>query len=257
MAALAGILRRIRHSSAARGVVSWIGAQYIRLVNRTTRWHVVGEENFARLSSSKNGLIAVLWHGRLFMSPTFAPEGRRTVAMISNNRDGDLIAAIVWRFGVFSIRGSTYDRNKRRDKGGALALQAGAREVGKGAVLAITPDGPRGPRMRAQTGAAQIAIEQGVSVIPVAFSTVRGKVANNWDRFLIPAPFGRGVIVFGPEMPPPQSSGPGAVARFTAEIEVALTAVTNQADDLCGRKRIQPGPVEPAPHEVAETGAEE
>ena len=247
MSGLAGVLRRLRRSPTGQALAARLGAGYVRLVRATTRWRIEGMDDFDRLAREGTPFIAVIWHGRLAMSPTLAPPGRRSVAMISNNRDGDLIAAIVRRFGVEAVRGSTYDKAKRRDKGGAEALQAGRAALEAGAVLAITPDGPRGPRMRAQAGAAQLASVTGAPVIPVAFSTARGRLTRGWDRFLIPLPFGRGAIVCGA---PLRAAGPGAgdVARLTGEIEAALTAVTDRADALCGRAPVAPGdPAEPIP----------
>jgi hypothetical protein len=166
--------------------------------------------------------------------------------MISNNRDGDLIAAIVGRFGVEAVRGSTYDREKGRDKGGKQAYQAGREALEGGAVLAITPDGPRGPRMRAQAGAAQLAIATAAPVVPIGFSVRRGRFARSWDRFLIPLPFGRGAVVYGRAMTPPPPGDPRALARFRRAVEEALTAVTDRADALCGRAPVAPAP-RPAP----------
>ena len=237
--------RWIRHSRTGQYLGAHIGALYIRLILLTTRWEKIGEDNYAAATSTGLGLIAAIWHGRLFLSPCWPPPGRRTVAMISNNLDGDLIAGIVWRFGVFSVRGSTYDHEKGRDKGGAEAFKGAFSELENHSVVAITPDGPRGPRMRAQAGAAVLSIQTGIPVVPVAFSTVRGKVLRNWDRFLIPFPFGRGVQIFGePLSPPPADThDPGAVEAFRVQIETALTHITQEADRLCGREPVEPVPV--------------
>jgi len=235
--------RWVRHSATGRYVASHLGALYIRLVNSTTRWQISGQKNFDSVLAPGTGVIAVIWHGRLFMSPVWAPKGRRTVAMISNNRDGDLISAIVRRFGVFSVRGSTYDHDKLRDKGGAEAYSGARRELtAENAVVAITPDGPRGPRMRTQRGAALLAIATGVPVQPIAFSTVRGKTMKSWDRFVFPAPFGRGVQVFGEPIQPPASDDEAAVDALAREIEEVLCRITDQADDMCGRALVGQGP---------------
>ena len=72
--------------------------------------------------------------------------------MISISRDGDLIARIAERWGVAAVRGSSHDHVKRRQKGGGQAYIGAARElVRNGALVGITPDGPRGPRMQAQS----------------------------------------------------------------------------------------------------------
>lgn len=244
-AAGTALLRRLRHSGPGRRVLAALGAFWIWLVLRTTRWQVEGREHLDALLARGGGIIPCLWHGRLFMSPTWAPPGRRTVAMISNNADGELIAGVVGWFGVDAVRGSTYDRAKRRDKGGREAY-AGAAEAlgGHDAVVAITPDGPRGPRMRAQIGAAMLSIETRAPILPVAFATRRGVVLKSWDRFLLPFPFGRGALVFGPPLDPP-AGGAASVEPFRAAIEAATTAVTDRADDLMGRPRIAPAPAAP------------
>ncbi|MEL6476225.1 MAG: lysophospholipid acyltransferase family protein [Pseudomonadota bacterium] len=239
MAGGGGIARWLRASPTGRALASRLCAAYIRLVTRTTRWHVEGKDAFdAMEAAEKNGIVAAIWHGRLFMSPTYAPvDRRRTIAMISNNHDGELIAAIVRRFDVDAVRGSTYDRAKRRDKGGIDAYHGALDGLQQGALVAITPDGPRGPRMRAQTGAAQLSLETGAPVIPVAFSVRWGRVLRSWDRFLLPLPFGRGAIVYGEVLRPE-----GPVEAFRARLEQVLTETTNRADSLCRRPAVPPGP---------------
>lgn len=241
---LDGVGRWLRHSPVGRQIGAHLGAFYIRIVNWTVRWHIEGTDNLNDALSRNSGLIASIWHGRLFLSATLAPPGRRTVAMISNNLDGDLISAIVWRFGVFSVRGSSYDHAKQRNKGGAEAFSGAFDELtAHRSVVAITPDGPRGPRMRAQAGAAALAIATRCPIVPVAFSVRRGKVTRSWDRFLIPWPFGRGIVIYGPVLNPPEAGDDAALYAFRQQIEDATTEVTVRADEWCARARIEPGPV--------------
>ncbi|MEO1493738.1 MAG: lysophospholipid acyltransferase family protein [Pseudomonadota bacterium] len=241
---LDGLGRWLRHSPTGRQIGGRLGAFYIRIVTWTVRWQVEGQENLDAVLARGCGFIPSIWHGRLFMSATFAPPRRRTVAMISNNRDGDLISAIVWRFGVFSVRGSTYDHAKQRDKGGREAFSGAYEELTeRAAVVAITPDGPRGPRMRAQAGAAALSIATRCPVLPVTFSVRRGKVMRSWDRFLVPWPFGRGVVIYGPVMDPPEPGNDAAMMDFRARIEAVTTEITARADALCDRAPVEPGPV--------------
>lgn len=243
MAGLAGqgetSLRRLLRSTAGLAIGARLGAGYIRLVDRTTRWTVEGAENLCEVLSGEQGFIAAIWHGRLFMAPTFAPPGRDSLALISQSRDGDQIAAIIKRFGIGAVRGSTYDREKRRDKGGRAAYARAAEALlHNRAALAVTPDGPRGPRMRAQAGAARLSLSTGCPILPVAFSTTWGRLFDSWDRFLLPLPLGRGAIVYGPPLWPPERTGAGAVELFRSRLEQALTEVTNRADELCGRAPV-------------------
>ncbi len=241
--AIESLARWLRHSKTGRAAAARLGALYIRLVNGTTRWRIEGRERYDRLLAEGTGVIVVMWHGRLFMSPYFGDRQRRTVAMISNNQDGELITGIVGRFGIHSVRGSTYDRGKARDKGGLRAYVGARRELRRErAIIGMSPDGPRGPRMRAQVGAAQLAIETRCPVQPVAFSTRWGRVLASWDRFLLPFPFGPGVQIWGEPLLPPPEGDPEAAEDYLRRIETALTEITDRADALCGREPVQPGP---------------
>lgn len=241
--ALKGLARWFRHAATGQAVAAHIGAAYIRLVKATTRWTYVGWDHYDTACATETGLIGVFWHGRLFMTATWAPRDRRNVAMISNNKDGGLIAAIVRRFGIHAVRGSTYDHDKRRDKGGARAFAGAQRELHTHrSFIGITPDGPRGPRMRCQPGAAALAVEAGVPVFPLSYSVRRGKLLRNWDRFLVPLPFGRGVQICGEGMHPPPPGDDAALEAFRLRIESVLTELTQEADRLCGRTPVDPGP---------------
>ncbi|MFK7943435.1 MAG: lysophospholipid acyltransferase family protein [Paracoccaceae bacterium] len=235
--------RWVRQSRTGQWLGATLGALYIRLVLITTRWEVLGRDHYDTAVARGGGLIGATWHGRLCLAPFWAPPRRQVVGMISANRDGDLIAGVLSRFGVTAVRGSSYDHQKRRDKGGAQALTGAEDALAAGNVLVITPDGPRGPRMRAEPGVALLSARTGTPVCPIGFSTERGRVLRSWDRFLIPMPFGRGVQIAGPVLMPPAHAAPELVEAFRLEIEDALTAITAEADRICNRT-----PVEPAAH---------
>lgn len=239
----AGPLGWLRRSRVGLALASRLGAGYIRFCHATTRWQVEGKAGFDAAAAA-GPVIAANWHGRLLLLPPWGPPGRETVAMISNNRDGDLIAGVVARFGVTAVRGSTFDRGKRRDKGGREAYRTGIAALARGAILAITPDGPRGPRMRAEIGVAQLAADSGAPVIPIAYSVSRGRQLGSWDRFLLAFPFGRGALICGAPMRAPNPADAAGLETFRAEVEAALIAVTDRADSLCGQPRVEPAQAE-------------
>jgi len=222
-------------------ITAALAALYIRLVARTTRWTVIGRDGWEELAAGPGGFICAVWHGRLFLAPTYRPAGKRVVAVVSQSRDGELFSRILEHWRIETVRGSSHDRVKRRAKGGVEAYRAARTALEQsGALVAITPDGPRGPRMRLQQGAAWLALETGAPVVAVGFATRWGHHLASWDRFLLPFPFGRGAVVYAPPRWPPAERGSDAVAQFCRALERDLNDVTDRADDLCGRPRVAP-----------------
>lgn len=236
-----GIGRKRRALPLFARVGALLVALYIRLVNATTRWQIEGQEHLDLMLAREGGVVFAIWHGRLLLMPGWSAGGRRRVAMVSASRDGDFTAGVCAHFGIGSVRGSSHHHGKRRNKG-ALRAYIGARQalLRENALLGIAPDGPRGPRMRAEPGAAQLAIETGSPVLPVSYSVRWGRFLKSWDRFLLPFPFGRGVLIWGQPLFPPAKGDEEGAARYLAGMEAALTTITNRADELCGHLPLPP-----------------
>jgi len=216
-------------------------ALYIKLVWRTSRWRDAGPSRRAALGDGSLTAIVVFWHGRLLMMPPVA-RGLPVRMLISGHRDGRIIADTLGHFGLATVAGSTA-------RGGSRALRAVLRLLAEGITVGFTPDGPRGPRMRASAGAAAAARLAGVPVLPVAYGHSRRRVLGSWDRFVLPLPFGRGVFVWGRPIDVPRDGGSAALEAARRSIEEELNRITREADRLCGVD-----PVEPAPPEAASAG---
>jgi lysophospholipid acyltransferase (LPLAT)-like uncharacterized protein len=223
-----------------RSVLCWLGACYIRFAFATGRWRVVRGEVPTQLWDEGRPFILAFWHGRLLMMPYCWRESAAMSMLISNHRDGELIAKTIGHFGLGTVRGSS-------GKGGAGALRQMVRTLKAGGYVGITPDGPRGPRMRANAGAVTIARLAGVPVIPVTFATSRRKVLGSWDRFVIATPFARGVFVWGEPLDVAAGADAAAIEVARAELEARLNAVTEEADRLVGQTTIPPAPAAPKP----------
>ncbi len=235
------LARRIRSAPLTRELAARLGSFYLRIVWITTRWRFEGREHLDALLDQPSGFIVCVWHGRLFISPCLKPPSRQIFAMISDNRDGEIITRLVGFHDVQAVRGSTADPRKRdKAKGGGEAFRESLPLLRAGHMVAITPDGPRGPRMRAQNGVSAISATANVPVLPYGISTSRGKLLRNWDRFLIPYPFGRGAIVCSPAIFPPASGDAEAAEAHRLAIENATTDATRRADEICGRETPEP-----------------
>ncbi len=166
--------------------------------------------------------IFAFWHGRLLMMPT--RHRRKKVAIpISLHQDGELISRTVKYFGLRSIRGST-------TRGGFSAMREMLKASGEGYDIAITPDGPRGPRYRVQNGIIELARRTGMTIIPITFNASRKKVFRSWDRFLLPYPFSRGVFILGNPLLVPQQMSKDAFDQAKLLLERRLREITDRAD---------------------------
>ncbi len=167
--------------------------------------------------------IVAFWHGRMFLLP-FALKNyaERVAILISRHRDGELIARIVEKMGFKTVRGSA-----GRGKGGDRAFKEMVKLIEEGYTVAITPDGPRGPREVAKPGVARLAMKTGVPVYPLTFSANWKFNLNSWDRFLIPYPFSKCRVILGEPVLPQNFHSEEELRR---EIELKLRELSERAD---------------------------
>lgn len=241
------MVKRVFQSAPVQAVIAAILAGYIALCRGTTRWRRIGVDAMAPVWASEKGAVLCLWHGRLIMGVTVWPKfAQPPTVLISRSREGDLIARYAAWFGVKAVRGSSRNAKKAKSKGGVSAFREMLRHVKNGRVMCITPDGPRGPRMRAGSGAIKLARSGDAPCVPAAWSMTHARVMKSWDRAMIPLPFGRGVIVYGEPIIVPAGADAETIDALTAELERRLIAVNEEADRLCRSEPVRPDPVEPA-----------
>ena len=226
----------IRHPKV-QDALCWLAAAYVRLLRWTGRWTIVGDEALLAFMKTGAPFIVSFWHGRLLMMPFSHDKQGRTVEMlISNHPDGRLIAKTVGHLGIGTIVGST-------SRGGTKAARKLTRRLrDENGIIGITPDGPRGPRMRASNGVVALARLAEVPIFAIAYSTNRGKLLNSWDRFLLPYPFCRGVFAWGEPIYVPKDADKATLERKRTEVEAALTAVMRQCDEMVGRPVVEAAP---------------
>lgn len=206
-------------------LLAGLGATTVGLLASTCRIEVEGAENVERAGKEAGGVIHAFWHGRLLLA-ALAHDGTRTLALISRHGDGEIIARIVARRGIDAVRGSTR-------RGGAEALRAMIEEArqGKWTRLAVTPDGPRGPREVAEAGAILLARTTGFAIVPVGLSARPARRLRSWDRFLLPAPGARVLAIQGAPMRiPAGAAGTAETEAARAALEAELVRLTAEAD---------------------------
>ena len=229
------LLKRLTRLPAVQRALCWFVAAYIRFVHRTSRWRVMGEGVPGRLWAEGRPFILAFWHGRLLMMPYCWNPKVRINMLISRHVDGQLIARTVAHFGIATVAGSS-------SEGGSAALRAIVKSLKAGECVGFTPDGPRGPRMRASLGLVNAARLAGVAILPCTYGIRRRRVLESWDSFVLALPFSRGVFLWGTPIEVPPEADARALAAARAAIEDRLNALSREADLLCGTVPVEPAP---------------
>lgn len=230
---------RLLHRPWVQAPLAGLSAGYIRLVQRSGRWTIQYPEATAALVRARRPFVGCFWHGRMMM---IEPAWRALLADLdvedvlqpfvisSSHRDGRLMARTTDRLGFSTVFAST-------KRGGIGILRAACRVVEAGNIAVMTPDGPRGPLMRAKGGVIRVALKSRAPIVPVTFSADRARVIGSWDRFLLALPFTRGVFAFGA---PIQLQAGDDPERARSQLERALIELTLEADRLVGRPPLVP-----------------
>lgn len=158
-----------------------LAARIIRLLGHTMRLFTIGGETVDEFYRQDKRIIIAFWHGRQLMMP-LAYRGQLASILISQHRDGEIIARIMRSFGFQSIRGSS-------TRGGLRAIRQLVKAGRDGGDLVVTPDGPKGPACKVQSGVIYLAKMTGLPIVPLTFACSKKKSfpVGIAFKFLIPA----------------------------------------------------------------------
>ncbi len=222
--------KKILNNQYVQAFLCWLVHLYIRFVYLTCKWDRAGFEHAEKLAESGKPIIFVFWHSRLLMMPYCAPKNININIVISNHLDGQLIAKTIGFFGFKSIRGST-------TKDAIKAYKEIVKTLKNGDCIGITPDGPKGPRMRIGGNVVRIAQKMQIPIIVMTYATKSCKLFNSWDRFMLPKPFSRGALRCSEPIWIDGDDLPGQSKR----LEEIMNDMTMEVD-----KNVGITPVEPA-----------
>lgn len=194
-----------------------------RLIGMTVR---IRTQGYDQVKDLPGGKIMAGWHGRTFVAALFF-RGQGVWTIVSHSKDGDMQDSIFRRFGFHTIRGST-------GRGGVKAAIASIDVLQKGATMAFTPDGPRGPSGIVQGGIMLMAKKSGAWLVPVGVSANRRWSVKTWDRYLVPKPFAKCVMVFGEARRLEPTASEEQVETVRQWLESELTRLESEAEAQCG-----------------------
>ena len=169
--------------------------------------------------------IYAFWHAHMLL-PAYVGRQRNVKVMISQHRDGEYIAQVVQRLGYGVARGST-------TRGGAKALLRMIKQIKEESVsLAITPDGPKGPRFVVQSGVILLAQKTQYPIIPVMVSHSKCWEMPGWDKFCIPKPFSKAALIYGNPIMIPSKLKKSEVEEYRVSLEKAFIKLGNEAGSM-------------------------
>jgi lysophospholipid acyltransferase (LPLAT)-like uncharacterized protein len=235
------MLKQILAIPLAQALVGRLLGAYMLICGWTTRWTWINRRAAEEVWAAGGPAVICFWHGRIVLSHlgwAIGRGGQPAKVLISQSREGGIVAAATKTVGADVIRGSTARGDNR--KGALEATRQMLRHMQAGGAVAIAPDGPRGPRMRAQMGAIQLAKRMGAPIVCLAWSTSRRRAFPSWDRFILPYPYSRGVYVWGDPLRVPADADDAAMEAARAALEEELNRITAQADLLAGAGVVEP-----------------
>ena len=200
--------------------VGVLGAGAVSALFLTMRSERTGTEHYERFRTGGTPVIFVFWHGQLLPLVHYHRH-ERIVVLVSEHGDGEYIAQIIRRNGFGAVRGSS-------TRGGIRGLRQLVRAARAGRDLAITPDGPRGPRGVFKPGALAAAQLTGFPLIPLAVGSSSGWRLDSWDGFLVPKPLSTVRIGYLPPRFVSRDASRADLDQLAGEIGADLDALTER-----------------------------
>ena len=218
----------------------------VALIAFTTRKTWVNRQILEAYHREGKSFIAGLWHNNILCFTQ--PLGSMGLAgMIYQSRDGENIAHVCAFFGLKPVRGSSA-------KGALGATRALLRALNQGHGIALTPDGPRGPRYVVQAGITALAGRAGVPIVPMACAASRMIEFNSWDHMKMPLPFSRVIYYVGDPIWPAGKGQDEAASRQRVQHAMLRAEVIVDQYMEGGRIAREPALAEVAGAEVAAKG---
>ncbi len=189
---------------------------FLTLMMRCDGLDIRGEANSTARRARVRPVLGRPWHSRLLFC-AWAMRHYRPISLVSQSRDGEIVSGISELWGWTNIRGSSR-------RGGRGALHELIRAVNRpDALLAIAMDGPKGPAQVAKPGSLTVAAKKGAVFIPFAATATRRWVfEKSWDRFQVPKPFGRIIVLYGPPIEYAPDIDDESLARLVSQHNIEL-----------------------------------
>jgi lysophospholipid acyltransferase (LPLAT)-like uncharacterized protein len=216
---------KIRHPkliSAAGVIGTWCARGLVKTLRTEYRHLAPGHPSMPPSQEPHPRLIFLIWHEYLILPLTkyACPE---VSTLVSKHADGQILATLIQQLGLTVVSGST-------NRGGTQAVREILRDISGKLHLAITPDGPRGPRRVVQQGAIYIASRTGMPISPLGVGYNRPWRAKSWDSFAIPQPCMRAKILSGEPIHVPAKLRTDGLEHYRGIVQTEMDRLSNLAE---------------------------
>ncbi|MDR1962194.1 MAG: lysophospholipid acyltransferase family protein [Planctomycetaceae bacterium] len=189
----------------------------------------------------KQRFILLFWHEHI-LCPLYLRRHNNVTMLLSRHGDAEIVGQIARLSGMRCIRGSSFH-------GGAAAVKQFLETRSQQSIIAVTPDGPRGPRRQLAVGPIFLASKLQIPIVLLGVGYDHPWRIRSWDHFAVPRPFSRGRFIVSPKFPVPADLDKNGLDFFRQKFETLLTHLTDEAEDwaisgepLLGESIVCPGP---------------
>ncbi|MCK9409178.1 MAG: lysophospholipid acyltransferase family protein [Bacteroidetes bacterium] len=203
----------------------WILWQIALLWGKSLRISKINNGAFNGLHADGKNYVVAFWHGSMFVGWfVHRPKNGNSVsALVSQSNDGEYLSIVLEQWGYSMIRGSSHI-------GGKEAMQLMVDALAGGSSLAITPDGPRGPRHEMKMGAVRAAQKASVPLVLAGIVVKKKRLLHSWDRFEVPLPFSKVIVNYSNPIIVPSDCTGDPLDELKLEMQRKLWELTDEAD---------------------------
>jgi 3-deoxy-D-manno-octulosonic-acid transferase len=182
--------------------------------------------------------IMGMWHGQFMMLADLNTREFNVAAMVARHGDAEVMAHVLAKFGITSIRGAGAGRRKK-NRGGVYALRAAHHALDRGTIVAMTADVPSSKPRVAGDGIVTLARLSGRPIIPVAAATSRYTVLNTWSKLTVNMPFSTLAVVAGDPIFVASDADEATLEAARMKVETSLNRITTRAYELARENKRQ------------------
>lgn len=220
------IKKKILKNFLIQHFLALISSVYIYIVFFTSKIHIKNIESPKEFWGNNKSFILAFWHSQLMMiSFCWNSKNNKLNILASGHSDGRFGAIIAKYLNSNNI--PTYKSNKK------INLRPIFELLKEKKCVAITPDGPRGPKEKVSEGIIKIAKSSKIPIIPIGFWSSKNSKLKSWDSFLISLPFSKCTFVWGQPLIIPSNLNDKEIKKYSLILENKINDCINEAKSNC------------------------